>query len=223
MAAIEAGKRGRRVLVVDHATYAGEKIRISGGGRCNFTNINATTKEPRPIPQRQSAFALSALSRYTPDKFIALVNAHGIAFHEKTLGQLFCDGSGDADQHHAAGRNAQGRRDAGARNRGRARCSARGWRVHSRAAAARRITCASLVVATGGKSIPKMGATGLGYSWRSSSGCGHRDTPGAGAADVRAGVPGSVSAAERGHRCRRNGEPRQDGVSTRRCCSPIAG
>ena len=93
MAAIEAGKRGRSVLVVDHAKYAGEKIRISGGGRCNFTNINATVDKGRDrFLSANPRFALSALSRYTPDMFIALVRQHGIAFHEKTLGQLFCDG-----------------------------------------------------------------------------------------------------------------------------------
>ena len=93
MAAIEAGKRGRQVLVVDHAKYAGEKIRISGGGRCNFTNINATTDKGRDrFLSQNPRFALSALSRYTPDMFIAFVRQHGIAFHEKTLGQLFCDG-----------------------------------------------------------------------------------------------------------------------------------
>src|SRR5689334_18352213 len=90
MAAIEAGKRGRSVLVVDHAKAPGEKIRISGGGRCNFTNVN--TRSDRFISQNPK-FAVSALSRYTPQKFIDLVKAYGIAFHEKTLGQLFCDGS----------------------------------------------------------------------------------------------------------------------------------
>src|SRR6476661_6947708 len=90
MAAIEAGKRGRSVLVVDHAKAPGEKIRISGGGRCNFTNVN--TRPDRFISQNPK-FAVSALKRYTPDRFIALVRSYGIAFHEKTLGQLFCDGS----------------------------------------------------------------------------------------------------------------------------------
>src|SRR6185437_12013346 len=93
MAAIEAGKRGRAVLVVDHAQQAGEKIRISGGGRCNFTNINATAATARDrFVGANPRFAISALSRYTPENFIALVKAYGIAFHEKTLGQLFCDG-----------------------------------------------------------------------------------------------------------------------------------
>ena len=90
MAGIEAARRGRRVLVVDHAARAGEKIRISGGGRCNFTNLGIAadrflSKNPR--------FALSALKRYTQWDFIARMDAAGIAWHEKTLGQLFCDGS----------------------------------------------------------------------------------------------------------------------------------
>ena len=93
MAAIEAGRRGRSVLVVDHARNPGEKIRISGGGRCNFTNIHAThTLGRERFLSRNPRFALSALSRYTPDMFIELVRRHGIAWHEKTLGQLFCDG-----------------------------------------------------------------------------------------------------------------------------------
>ena len=90
MCAIEAGKRGRRVLVLDHARAPGEKIRISGGGRCNFTNLHAG---PKNFLSANPRFAISALSRYRPADFIALVDRHGIAWHEKTLGQLFCDGS----------------------------------------------------------------------------------------------------------------------------------
>jgi len=94
MAGIEAGKRGRKVLVIDHADAPGEKIRISGGGRCNFTNVNATLKVGRDrFLSQNPRFAFSALARYTPDNFIALVDTYGISFHEKTLGQLFCDGS----------------------------------------------------------------------------------------------------------------------------------
>src|ERR1700712_1592534 len=85
MAAIEAGKRGRSVLVVDHAKGPGEKIRISGGGRCTFTNVN--TRPDRFLSQNKR-FAISALPRYTPQRFIDLVKSYGIAFHEKTLGQL---------------------------------------------------------------------------------------------------------------------------------------
>src|SRR5574343_1259333 len=89
-AAVEAGRRGRRVLVIDHAKAAGEKIRISGGGRCNFTNLGIA---PERFISRNPRFALSALRRYTARDFIARVDAAGIAWHEKTLGQLFCDGS----------------------------------------------------------------------------------------------------------------------------------
>ncbi len=90
MCAIEAGRRGRKVLVIDHAKAAGEKIRISGGGRCNFTNIHAG---PGNFISQNPHFCISALKRYTQHDFLALVKSHGIAFHEKTLGQLFCDGS----------------------------------------------------------------------------------------------------------------------------------
>src|ERR1700722_2857027 len=90
MCAIESGKRGRRVLVIDHAETAGEKIRISGGGRCNFTNLHAA---PENFLSQNPRFCISALRRYTPADFIALIERHAIAYHEKTLGQLFCDGS----------------------------------------------------------------------------------------------------------------------------------
>src|SRR5580700_5319168 len=90
MCAIEAGKRGRRVAVLEHADRIGKKILISGGGRCNFTNVHC---RPENFLSANPHFAKSALSRYTPADFIALVESHGIAYHEKTLGQLFCDGS----------------------------------------------------------------------------------------------------------------------------------
>ncbi|HKP37300.1 MAG TPA: FAD-dependent oxidoreductase [Pyrinomonadaceae bacterium] len=86
--AIEAGKRGRRVLVIEHADRVGKKIAISGGGRCNFTN---TGTSPDNFISRNPHFCKSALARYTPADFIALVEKHGIAYHEKKLGQLFCD------------------------------------------------------------------------------------------------------------------------------------
>ncbi|MGL5008876.1 MAG: FAD-dependent oxidoreductase, partial [Paracoccaceae bacterium] len=89
-AGIEAARRGRRVLVVDHAKAAGEKIRISGGGRCNFTNLGVTGER---FLSENPRFALSALKRYTQWDFIARMDGWGIAWHEKTLGQLFCDGS----------------------------------------------------------------------------------------------------------------------------------
>jgi hypothetical protein len=90
MCAATAGQRGRRVLLIDHYPKVGEKIRISGGGRCNFTNIHATWRD---FLSSNPDFCRSALARYTPRDFIALVDKHGIAWHEKTLGQLFCDGS----------------------------------------------------------------------------------------------------------------------------------
>src|SRR5271168_3306532 len=90
MCAIEAGKRGRRVAVVEHADRLGKKILISGGGRCNFTNLHC---RPDSFLSSNPHFAKSALARYTPAEFIALVEKHGIPYHEKTLGQLFCDRS----------------------------------------------------------------------------------------------------------------------------------
>ena len=171
MAAIEAGRRGRQVLVVDHAKYAGEKIRISGGGRCNFTNINATTDKGRDrFLSQNPRFALSALSRFTPDMFIALVRQHGIAFHEKTLGQLFCDGPATQVITMLLGEM----RKAGVtlvletsvETVGRDE-SGEGFALQLSTAS---ITCDSLIVATGGKSIPKMGATGLGYQLASQFG-----------------------------------------------------
>src|SRR6202042_1300749 len=90
MCAITAGQRGRRVLLLDHATEPGAKILISGGGRCNFTNTGTAAER---FLSENPHFARSALDRYTPDHFIALVQRHGIAFHEKAKGQMFCDGS----------------------------------------------------------------------------------------------------------------------------------
>ena len=90
MSAIEAGKRGRKVLIVDHSRKIGEKIRISGGGRCNFTNTNTHSSK---FISKNPNFAISALSQYTQNDFIDLIKKHKIEFHEKKLGQLFCDGS----------------------------------------------------------------------------------------------------------------------------------
>ncbi|HTW79210.1 MAG TPA: FAD-dependent oxidoreductase, partial [Terracidiphilus sp.] len=90
MAAMEAGRRGLRVAVLERAERPGKKILISGGGRCNFTNLHT---RPENFLSANPHFAKSALARYTPANFIALVERHGIAWHEKTLGQLFCDGS----------------------------------------------------------------------------------------------------------------------------------
>ncbi|WP_184719652.1 NAD(P)/FAD-dependent oxidoreductase [Caulobacter sp.] len=158
MCAIEAGKRGRSVLVVDHAKAPGEKIRISGGGRCNFTNTGASIHN---FLSANPKFALSALRRYRPRDFIALVERYGIAYHEKTLGQLFCDGSAKQiidmllTEMKAAG--VKLRLETGVESVAKAED---GFTVTLASGAVR---CASLVVASGGKSIPKMGATGLGY------------------------------------------------------------
>ncbi|GLQ11518.1 hypothetical protein GCM10007913_34500 [Devosia yakushimensis] len=169
MAAIEAGKRGRSVLVVDHADHAGDKIRISGGGRCNFTNINATTERGRDrFLSDNPRFALSALSRYTPDMFIALVRRHGIAFHEKTLGQLFCDGPATQINTMLLGEM----RGAGVTLSlktaiERVSKTETGFELLLSNAS---VTAESLIVATGGKSIPKMGATSFGYQLASQFG-----------------------------------------------------
>ena len=105
MCAIEAGKRGRRVLLLEHADRVGKKILISGGGRCNFTNLHC---KPENFISANPHFAKSALARYTPADFIALVESYGIAYHEKTLGQLFCDDSREADCRDAAERVREG-------------------------------------------------------------------------------------------------------------------
>jgi predicted Rossmann fold flavoprotein len=156
--AIEAGRRGRRVVLLDHAKAPGEKIRISGGGRCNFTNLHIA---PERFLSDNPRFALSALKRYTQWDFIERVSNAGIAWHEKTLGQLFCDGSAReiiamlrADMDAAGVRLVLGA-EIGAVTQD------QGFEVASSAGAFR---APKLVVATGGKSIPKMGATGLGYS-----------------------------------------------------------
>ena len=158
MCAIEAGKRGRRVLVVDHAQAAGEKIRISGGGRCNFTNIHTS---PANFLSANPGFCISALRRYRPQDFVALVEQAGIAWHEKTLGQLFCDDSATQIVDLLLG----AMRRAGVALRlsaavERIERSGDGFRLWVGGA---ELGCASLVIATGGKSIPKMGATGFGY------------------------------------------------------------
>jgi predicted Rossmann fold flavoprotein len=155
--AIEAGKRGRRVAVLEHGDRVGKKILISGGGRCNFTNIHC---RPENFISANEHFAKSALARYTPPDFIALVEKHRIPYHEKTLGQLFCD------------RSAQDILDLLE-----SECREAGVQVfvQSRIQEVRRTTefavratsgefrASALVVATGGLSIPKMGATSFGY------------------------------------------------------------
>ena len=157
MAAIMAGQRGRRVLVLDHADRIGKKILISGGGRCNFTNLNCTAEH---FLSANPHFARSALARYTPSDFIALVEKHRIPYHEKTLGQLFCDRSArdivamlETECHAAGVRIILHQHITEVRH-------SEGFVVHTPNANYRAKT---LVVATGGLSIPKMGATDLAY------------------------------------------------------------
>ena len=154
-----AGARGRRVLILDHAKKPAEKIRISGGGRCNFTNIHSA---PTAFLSGNRHFCKSAFSRYTQDDFIALVKQHGIAFHEKKLGQLFCDDSAqqiiDMLLAECAGAGAELRLRTSVG--GIAALPDGGYRVEASCGV---VECASLVIATGGLSIPKIGATRFGY------------------------------------------------------------
>jgi predicted Rossmann fold flavoprotein len=158
MAAATAGQRGRRVLIVEHYKVIGEKIRISGGGRCNFTNVAATA---RNYLSQNPDFCRSALARYTPQDFIALVERHGIRYHEKTLGQLFCDDSAQAIIAMLLDECAQGGvtwwqpcpvdgvvREGGA------------WAIDTPRG---RAVADALIVATGGLSVPKIGATPFAY------------------------------------------------------------
>lgn len=158
MCAATAGQRGRRVLLIDHAAKLGEKIRISGGGRCNFTNLHCT---PDHYLSRNPHFCRSALARYTPRDFITLVERYRIAYSEKKLGQLFCDESsqqiidmlraecraGDVQWRMPCVVNAVDRDSAG-------------FTVTTERETLR---CASLVIATGGLSVPKTGASPFGY------------------------------------------------------------
>ncbi len=158
MCAAVAGQRGRKILLVDHAEQAGKKILISGGGRCNFTNMH--TAADRYLSANPH-FAKSALGRYTAQDFLALVESYGIAWHEKTLGQLFCDGSAKQIVEMLLDECDKGRVDL---SLGRAVTAVEhgdgGYRV---ALDGRAVTAPALVIATGGPSIPKMGATGFAY------------------------------------------------------------
>src|SRR5206468_870445 len=157
MCAIEAGKRGRSVLVLERNEAVGRKIRISGGGRCNFTNLHTTSDH---FISADANFHKSALARYTPEDFIRMLRRHRIAYHEKKLGQLFCDGSSQQiinmllNECDAAGVPIQ------------TSCSVRGiekgagFRVATNGG---EFECRSLVIATGGLSIPKIGSTDFGY------------------------------------------------------------
>ncbi|MDX3929615.1 MAG: NAD(P)/FAD-dependent oxidoreductase [Shinella sp.] len=158
MCAIEAGKRGRRVLIVDHARAPGEKIRISGGGRCNFTNIGAG---PKNFISDNPHFCKSALARYTPRDFLDLVERHRIPWHEKTLGQLFCDNSAkDIIAMLLAEMRAAGVELRLSAPVSTVEHTGHGFRIEGDGG---RAEASSLVIATGGKSIPKMGATGFAY------------------------------------------------------------
>ena len=161
MCAFEAGRRGHRVLLLEHSERPGRKILISGGGRCNFTNIHTRAEN---FLSANPHFAKSALARFTPADMIALVEKHGIRYHEKTLGQLFCDDTAvrivnllqteceEAKVILRSGAEVVSVMNISADN-------AR-FRVDTRTG---NFTAQSVVVATGGLSIPKMGATGVGY------------------------------------------------------------
>jgi predicted Rossmann fold flavoprotein len=158
MCAIEAGKRGRRVLVIERSGQIGKKILISGGGRCNFTNLHVT---PENFLSANRHFCKSALARYTPADFIAMVERHGIAYHEKERGQLFCDHSAKPIVTMLANEC----RQAGARIEvnGVVRSVERAGEGFIIETGGGPIHSASLVIASGGLSIPKMGATNFGY------------------------------------------------------------
>ena len=159
MCAIEAGKRGRTAVLIEHSDKPGEKIRISGGGRCNFTNLHCG---PNNFISANPHFAKSALKRYSQRDFIAWIDRHRIAWHEKTLGQLFCDGP--ATQIIDALRGEM--RDAGVGLRLGVSVTShvrKGEGFELRLSDGTVFRCRSLVIATGGKSIPKMGATGFAY------------------------------------------------------------
>lgn len=161
-AAAFAGARGGSVLVVDHARAPGEKIRISGGGRCNFTNMGA---EPKNFLSQNPHFAKSALKRYTQWDFLDLVNQYGIAYHEKTLGQLFCDHSAKdiitmlLDEMNRVGAKLWLKTRLVELTKADSGFSV----ILEREDVTRRVSAQNVVVACGGKSIPKMGASSLGY------------------------------------------------------------
>lgn len=156
MCGIVAGQRGRSILIIDHAKKIGEKIRISGGGRCNFTNLETTAAH---FLSNNQHFMKSALGRYRPSDFLSLIESHGIAWHEKAQGQLFCDESAklvvgmlETELENACvdvWKNTS------------IEAVERGFRIKTSRG---EVLAKSLVVATGGKSIPKIGASGLGYS-----------------------------------------------------------
>ena len=158
MCARVAGRRGRSVLILDHAKRPAEKIRISGGGRCNFTNMHSS---PAAFLSNNRHFCKSAFTRYTQDDFVQLVTEHQIAFHEKKLGQLFCDDSAQQiiDMLLAECRDAQAELRLNTIVSA-VSVSAQGYHLQTSCGD---VTCSALVIATGGLSIPKIGATRFGY------------------------------------------------------------
>ena len=158
MCAATAGQRGRRMIVIDHADAPGKKILISGGGRCNFTNIHSAADR---YISANPHFAKSALGRYRPEDFIAMVERHGIAWHEKTLGQLFCDGSARQIVDMLLDECAIGKVEIALGEAIAGVDHADG--VFRIGLGNRTVAAPSLVIATGGPSIPKMGATGFAY------------------------------------------------------------
>jgi len=157
MCALTAGQRGRRVLLIDHLAKAGAKTLISGGGRCNFTNLHCA---PDRFISANPHFHKSALDRYTQHDFIALVERHRIAYHEKTLGQLFCDGSARQIVAMLLAECAAGHVDMRLGHSVTDISRSDQFRIETKTG---QFTAASLVLATGGLSIPKMGATGFAY------------------------------------------------------------
>ncbi len=157
MCAMTAGQRGRRVLLLDHARQAGEKILISGGGRCNFTNLEVA---PERFISANPHFCKSALSRYTQHDFIELVEHHRIAYHEKTLGQLFCDGSAREIVAMLLAECAAAGVDLRLSHRVSAIGRSDRFRVETDKGS---FAAPAVVIATGGLSIPKLGATGFAY------------------------------------------------------------
>ena len=158
MCASKAGERGRRVLVVDHAKKPAEKVRISGGGRCNFTNINT---KPENFLSQNPHFCISPLKKFTASDFIKLVEKYNIAYHEKTLGQLFCDGSSQQIINMLLSEceigNVKIQLQSNVENISK---NDQGFRLVINNT---EFSCTSLVIATGGPSIPKMGGSSFGY------------------------------------------------------------
>ena len=157
MCAQIAAKRGKSVLLIEHTAHIGEKIRISGGGRCNFTNIGTT---PQNYISANPHFAASALTRYTPQDFLKLIGKHHIAYHEKTLGQLFCDGSSTQIIAMLTQECAEGNVTITTNCTVNSLSKESHFTVHTSQGI---MSCDSLVIASGGLSIPKLGATGFGY------------------------------------------------------------